>query len=414
VDNKYKVEKYRWMVLLSMLPILAMTQVCWLTFAPITSLAVDFYKVTPLQVAFLSMIYMIVYIILALPASWLVDTKGFKASVVTGAVLTAVFGMIRGIFSSNFMIVTIAQIGLAAGQPFLVNSTTKAAARWFPVDERATADGLASMAGYLGMIVTLILTPFLVGRYGIGKVMLIYGYASIACAAVFIVFARERPAIPPGPGEELVHKLNIKDMKATIRKKDFLYLMIVFFVVMGIVNAIMTWIEDILKPRGITPEGAGVIGGTMVAAGIIGAVILPMISDKTKRRNKMLTWPILVAMIGLAGITITSDYLILLVSAAVMGFFVMGLGPIAFQYGAEVAYPVPEGTSYGILMLMGQISGILFIYVMDALRSPSTGAMTISLFIFIILMFASFFLTVRLKESNLIKNAAISDKKSSD
>jgi MFS-type transporter involved in bile tolerance (Atg22 family) len=80
------------------------------------------------------------------------------------------------------------------------------------------------------------------------------------------------------------------------------------------------------------------------------------------------------------------------------------MGPVAFQYGAEIAYPVPEGTSFGILMLMGQISGIIFIYIMDALRIGKAGDMTVSLIGFIVLLIISFLIAIRLKESSIINS----------
>jgi Ribulose-5-phosphate 4-epimerase and related epimerases and aldolases len=390
-----------------MIPALAITNVFWLTFAPITSIAEKYYGVSALSIAFLSMSYMIIYIIMAFPASWLVDTKGFRASIATGAIITAVFGMLRGIYASNFTMVTITQLGVAIGQPFLVNAITKAAARWFPIDERATASGIATMAGYIGMVVALVLTPSLTIKYGLPGTLLFFGYAAIICAVIFILFARERPKTAPGPGEELVNKLNAKDVIRLFHHKDFSYLLICLFVIMGIFNAIMTWIEDIVKPHGISSDQAGLIGGIMVIIGLVGAVILPALSDKTRKRRSFLIWPILFAIPGFIGLTFFANYWLLLISSAVMGFFVLGIGPIAFQYGAETAYPVPEGTSYGMLMTAGQISGIIFIYGMDALRQPASGNMTLPLIILIALMLAVLFLSTKLKESNLIANIAV-------
>ncbi len=401
MDN-YKVYPYRWVILLSIIPVLAVTQVFWLTFAPITVEATSYYHVSPLSIAFLSMSYMIIYILVTLPASWFVDTKGFRVAMGIGAVVTAVFGMARGLYASNFAVVTAAQIGVAIGQPFLMNSITKIAARWFPVNERATASGIAFMAGYIGMIIAMVLTPLLASQYGIEKMLMMYGYAAVACALIFLVLSRERPATSPGPGEELVNKLNFGDVKQVIINKDFKYLMIAIFVGLGIFNAVMTWIEDILKPRGISPDQAGLIGGIIVVVGLIGSIILPVLSDKARKRRPFLVWAFLAAIPGFAGMIFFANYPLILISAAWMGFCIMGMGPIAFQYGAEIAYPVPEGTSYGLLMLMGQISGILFIYGMDALRSPVSGAMTTSLVILLFLMLATFFIVVRLKESELI------------
>ena len=405
--EKTKVYPYRWIILLSTIPILAMTNVFWLTFAPITSVAEKFYHVSPLRIAFLSMSYMIVYIIMTVPASWLVDTKGFRLSMGVGAVATAVFGITRGIFADSFAIVTIAQLGAAIGQPFLTNSITKVAARWFPVNERATATGIASMAGCLGMIIAMILTPILTSLYGFERMLMLYGYASVACALIFILLSKERPLTPPGNAEELTNKLNIKDIINVIKKRDFQNLMICFFVILGAFNAIMTWIEDILRPKGMSPDQSGLIGGMIVIFGLVGAVLLPALSDRIQKRQPLLAWSIFAAMIGSIGLTFFSNYAILLISTCIMGFFILGMGPIGFQYGAEIAYPVPEGTSYGILMMMGQISGILFIYLMDAFRSSASGTMTLSLIVLTLMILAAFFIASKLKESEVIKGLVI-------
>lgn len=114
-----------------MIPILATTNIYWLTFAPITGLAEEFYQVKSLHIAYFSMSYMIVYIIMTLPASWVVDTYGYKVAVAIGALFTGVFGLLRGIFVDHFYMALMAQVFIAVGQPFLTNSITKVAATWF-------------------------------------------------------------------------------------------------------------------------------------------------------------------------------------------------------------------------------------------------------------------------------------------
>jgi hypothetical protein len=91
-----------------------------------------------------------------------------------------------------------------------------------------------------------------------------------------------------------------------------------------------------------------------------------------------------------------------MLSSSVLGFFLLSSGPIGFQYGAEIARPTPEGTSNGMLLLMGQVSGIAFILAMDALKVPTTGSMTPSLVVLIGLMLVGLVLATRLKESRLL------------
>ena len=131
-QDSFKVYGYRWIVLVAFMFIVAITQLLWITFAPITGDAAKYYQVSDLSIGLLSMSFMIVYIIVSIPASWIIDTYGIRVGVGIGAVLTAVFGLLRGVWASNYTLVLIAQVGVAIGQPFVLNAITTVAARWFP------------------------------------------------------------------------------------------------------------------------------------------------------------------------------------------------------------------------------------------------------------------------------------------
>ena len=74
----------------------------------------------------------------------------------------------------------------------------------------------------------------------------------------------------------------------------------------------------------------------------------------------------------------------MVISMFSLGFFLMSLAPIGYQYAAEITYPAPEGTSNGLLNLAGQVS-VVFIYAMEAIKD-ARGAFTFSLTILIALM----------------------------
>ena len=101
---------------------------------------------------------------------------------------------------------------------------------------------------------------------------------------------------------------------------------------------------------------------------------------------------------GLIGVTFANTTLLLMLSSLVLGFFLLSSGPIGFQYGAEITHPTPEGTSTGLLLLMGQVSGIAFIFAMDAFKSGATGSMTLSLVVLIVLMALGLLVATRLHE----------------
>lgn len=386
-------------MLLAFMIIIAINQLLWITFAPITVSAAGYFSVSDLGVGLLSMSFMIVYIIFSIPSSWTIDTYGVRLAVGIGAALTGIFGLARGLVAPDYTLVLISQIGIAIGQPFILNAMTTVAARWFPVEERATATGLGSLAIYLGIIVGLALTPYLTIQYGISSMLVIYGIASIIATFIFFAVAKERPPTPPCSAEQEERSLVLDGLKHAFLKRDFVLLMLIFFVGLGVFNAVTTWIEDIVRPRGFSIIQAGNVGGLMIVGGIIGALVVPSLSDRYRKRTPFLVLALVGAILGLVGITYVTDYWFLLASAFIMGFFLLSAGPIGFQYGAEIAYPTPEGTSNGLLMLMGQISGIIFILGMNSFKSSDTGSMTSPLAMLIVLMVLCLLLCTRLKEA---------------
>ncbi len=395
----FRVYGYRWIMLLAFMSVVAINQLLWITFASITGDAARYYGVSDLSIGLLSMIFMVVYIVISIPASWAIDTYGIRVAVGIGVALTAIFGLLRGLAASSYTMVLISQIGIAIGQPFILNAVTTVAARWFPIHERATAAGLGSLAMYLGIIGGLALTPYLTVQLDIGRTLVIYGIVAVIAAAVFFGAARERPPTPPCPPGQEERSLVLDGLKQTLRKRGFVLLMLVFFVGLGVFNAVTTWIEDIVRPRGFSSTQAGTMGAVMIGGGIIGALVIPSLSDRNRRRTPFLLLALVGAILGLIGITYATSYWLLLTSAGVMGFFLLSAGPVGFQYGAEITYPAPEGTSNGLLLWVGQISGILFILGMDGLKSPKTGSMTVPLVVLIGLMVLSLLLCTRLREA---------------
>ena len=401
-EGELKVYSYRWIVLAVFMAVVLVNQLAWITFAPITGVAARYYGVSDLSIGLLSMSFMLVFIFVSIPASWTIDTHGFRVGVGIGAALTGIFGMLRGLGGDNYTLVLISQIGIAVGQPFVLNALTKVAARWFPLRERATATGLGTLAMYFGIVAGMVLTPILVLRSNIAAMLTAYGVAALLAAILFLIFSRERPPTPANPPDQEERSLVFDGLKHMLRMKDFILLLLIFFFGLGVFNSVTTWIEDILRPRGFSIVQAGVVGGLMVFGGILGAVILPMLSDHYRRRVPFIILAFIAAIIGLIGITFALNYALLLLSAFVMGFFLLSAGPIGFQYGAEITFPDPEGTSNGMLLLMGQISGILFIIGMDSLKDPATGSMTASLVGLAGLLVVGLLLSTRLKESTLL------------
>jgi len=397
-----KAYPYRWVVLSIFMLIIAANQLLWITFAPITAEAVRFFGVTDIQVGILSMCFMIVFILFSIPASWIIDKYGIRIGVGIGALLTGLFGLMRGLITEDYHSILMSQIGIAIGQPFLLNAITKLAARWFPIRERATASGLGTLSMYIGIFAGMVITPYLTAKNGIANTLYIYGIFAAVAAIVFLVFVKENPPTAPCRRDQEERSLVLDGLRNIFKTRDFNLLLVIFFIGLGVFNGVTTWIENIMVPRGFTTIEAGTIGGVMILSGIMGAFIMPLLSDYFRKRKPFIILAIIGATFGLAGITFATGYWLLMFSGAVLGFFLLSAGPIGFQYGAEITYPISEGTSNGFLLLMGQISGIALIFGMDCFKSPVTGSMTKPLIFLLGIMFLAVLISLVIRESNIL------------
>lgn len=379
-----KPSAYRWVVLAVFALANVVIEIQWVALAPVTTESATFYGVDALSIGFLSMLFMLVYLVMALPASWVIDRYGLRVGVGFGVALTGVCGVLKGLFGDSFGWVLGTQIGLAVAQPFILNAYTKLSGQWFPEGERATATGISSLAQYVGIILAMATAPALVQAVGVPGTLFVYGVASGAVAVVFFVFFRERRL---EEGQEVVTAPTLafgEGLKHMFRQRDMVLLLVLFFVGLGIFNALTTWIEQVVAPRGFDAEDAGLLGALMMVGGVIGAVVLPIVSDRMRARKPILALCMVMVVPGIAGIAFAPTLPTLLASGFVLGFFIMSAGPIGFQYAAEVSAPAPEAASQGLILLAGQISGIAFIFAMDAWRGAD-GSMAPTMMVFTVL-----------------------------
>jgi len=422
MKDDYRVYPYRWVVLAAFMLISILIQIQWLTHAPIARAAEVFYagQFNPdsiINIDFLSMLYMLVFLIVCIPASYIIDTWGIKIGLSIGSILMAVFSLMKGIGGADFSTVLIAQIGLAVAQPFILNAVTAVTVRWFPLRERGTAAGLAALAQYLGIITVMAVTPLMVVSspdkpgYGTGidRMLLIYGIICAAGALVALILIKEKPPTAPS-AESLEHTKFFAGLKHILKQRDMVILLVLFFIGLGIFNAVSSMVDSISASLGVD-DSDGLIGVAMLGGGVIGAVILPILSDKFRKRKLFLVLGLGGMLPGVAGLAFADllaggpdgAYVIALLSSFILGFFVMSAGPIGFQYAAEVSFPAPESTSQGLMLLVGQVSGLVLVAGMSVKDNLYIDGF---MKLFVVLAVISIVFVLRLKESPMIVTEA--------
>lgn len=395
-------------------------EIQWLTHAAVARPAEIFYKgqfdpASFLNIDFMAMLYMLLFLLMSFPASYIIDTYGIKRALRLGAVLVGVSGICKAIFASSFIGVVISQVGLAIAQPFVLNAVTAVSVRWFPLAERGLAAGLSALAQYAGIVIAMLITPLLVGSdpdlvsYGTGfeNMLFIYGIISVISALAVFFLIKEHPSgfvasdrnIRQDFGKGVLHIVRNRDMQIT---------MLLFLIGLGIFNAISSMTDSISEYAGVK-DSNGLIGGLMLIGGIIGAIILPVLSDKYRMRKLFMVICIAGMVPGVFGLAFAGNlelnenntYILLLVSSFTVGFFVMSAGPIGFQYAAEVSYPAPESASQGMLLWVGQLSGMLFVSLMSVNNNQHLGFF---LSVFAVLTLFALAGVLFLRESPMIRN----------
>lgn len=395
--HEVRVYPYRWVVLAVFGLVNLTIQTLWIAYAPITREAAAYYGTSELRVGLFAMSFMIAFVPLSIPASWAIDALGVRRAVGFGAALMLVCGPLRGFAGRSYPLAIAATIGLAIAQPFLLNAWTKVPAQWFAVSQRATAVGIVTLASLVGTALGMVLTPALVAHHDLAEVQTWYGAAAAVSAVLFLALARERPPTPPcAPGME-VRALMRDGLVHALRVRPFWIYLGVAFVGMGIFNGVSTWIEGIVEPRGFSPTQAGTVGALMLVGGLFGAVVIPPISDKQRKRRRFLLLGMALTIPGLAGLAYARSAPLVYGSSFAMGFFLVSTLPVGMQYAAEITHPTPEGTSAGLIQLFGQ-GAVVFVYAMQALRTPD-GGFGRSLAVSIVLMIACVGLVYQLRDA---------------
>ncbi|UCH29927.1 MAG: hypothetical protein JSV06_02580, partial [Myxococcales bacterium] len=97
-----KVYPYRWVILAVFMLITMVVEIQWLAHAAVARPAEVFYEgqfdpSSFFNIDFLAMVYMLVFLIMSFPASYVIDTYGIRAGISFGAALIGVSGLVIGL-----------------------------------------------------------------------------------------------------------------------------------------------------------------------------------------------------------------------------------------------------------------------------------------------------------------------------
>ena len=429
----YKTYSSRWLMLVLFCGLTFTNAFVWITFASIEVYTAEYFDVSGTAVNFLSVIYMIMYLPGSMLAAYMLSTSGFRRTIIVGALFNLSGSWLRyfSIFTPvslgwlRYSVLLVGQLLCALGQPFFVNTSAKLAGDWFAASERDIATVVASLVNPIGNAAGQALPPLLVtcaisgddyhtnstagscvsssDIHGMNSLLLVQAIiASITSLAAMTMF-KQAPPTPPSASaahrtqmqvqssrplhqdstlsEDLeLHWDNALENKSVTKIKEsliflvsdgeFRKLMIGFGLGLGIFNALLTMLAQVIQPIYYNSSGvldkaalsndAGLYGMILIGSGLVGAGIFGYLLDAYKAYR--LTLKFLFTFSSSCMVTfflfIEPSSRILWALSAAVGFFALPLLPVALQSAVECTYPIPEELSATCLILFGNIVGI--------------------------------------------------------
>ena len=341
-----------WAIVVAFAAVVACTQMLWLTFAPIDTDAARDFGDSKNAIGWLAQVFPLLYVVLALPAGLALD-RWFRGTLAGGAALTA-FGSLVRLVSATFAWALAGQLLIAVAQPFVLNALTKTATGYLPPRSRPNGIAVASAAQFLGAVVALAMGPLLENTHNLGPLLPVQ--AAIACvSAVVLILLLHRAPADEGPPAAI----GLAEAKAVWGVSLVRRLAWLAFVGVGVFVALSTWLQPILHNDHISSTAAGTMLAGMLIFGTIGCGIVPPIVARHHAERRYLTFAILwvatcCSLLAIVHPSRVADYIVI----AGLGFVLLAALPVMLEL-IERRMGTSGGTATGILLLIGNLGGLL-------------------------------------------------------
>ncbi|XP_042626467.1 solute carrier family 49 member A3-like [Cyprinus carpio] len=283
---EFRVYKTRLFILFVLCLLNCSNAMVWLTFAPVADQTAQYLRVSLNLVNWLSLVYVVVAIFFSLITTWVLDSLGLRFSVYREILLYANHMLSCIPERAMFPMVMGGQTLCAFAQPLVIFAPTKLAALWFPDHQRATANMMASMANAVGLLLANIFSPMILS-YTNTLFMLLLIYAIPATVACFLATVGIRERFPPTPPSASMvtpsSEFFLHEVKLLLTNKAYMVLLVCFGSGMGVFTCFSTLLEQILCVKGYSNDFAGLCGAVAIVFGVLGAFLLGLYVDKTKK-----------------------------------------------------------------------------------------------------------------------------------
>lgn len=335
----------RWSMVAAFALLGTVTQVLWVTFAPVTDAAAEYYGVSVGAIGWLANVFPLLYVLLAIPAGVVLD-RWFRAGLGAGAVLLAVGGLLR-VAGDTYVWAFAGQVVVAVGQPLVLNAITGVAARYLAERDRQKGIAIGSASTFAGLIV----------GFGLGTVLdvrpLLLVQAALAVAAAVVMFGALRT---PGGFGGRPAPAGFGALRIAWGDSYLRWLCGLVFVPFGVFVALTTFAQPLLEPAGVSASTAGLILMANVVAGVIGCAVVPIWA--TRREVPVMGVALLVTAGACVTLAVVPGVVTGYAALTLLGFALLPALPIVLGLTERRAGEA-EGTAAGLIWLAGNLGGLV-------------------------------------------------------
>lgn len=354
-----------WIVLLGYCLLILSSQAIWVTFSPIETYAATVFNVSVVYVGYLSVIYPIVYILLAIPSGKALDSF-FKKALLIGIALNAFSGIGRLLDPLSFNFILGTQIMGAIAQPFILSSIPLFARRYFAARQRVTAVSVSSIGIYLGIMVAMAIGYPIFQLGGMAYLeAAIAAITAVATALILIVLLKAEENATPDQIQVGLSPLGLKEI---LKEKQLWLLGGLLAVGLGVFDSLSSWLQPIFSHFGLGSI-TGTLLGVVIIAGIVGAAVIPQIASKYNRRAYALMAASLFTAFAFLAIAIWQNLAWVSIWLIVDGFLLLSAWPIVFEWIEKFVHRGSQGQSTGLVMLIGHIFAIAVLVIVGEMIS---------------------------------------------
>src|SRR4051794_14938560 len=146
----------RWAAIVGYSLVGAATQLVWLNFAGVTTVAAARYGVSESAIGWLAQVFPLLYVVLAIPCGLALD-RWFRPALTIGAVLTALGAALR-LVGDDYGCPPAAQIVASIPHPLVLNAAPGTPGRYLPEKPRPTGIAIGTASIFAGMVIAFLLS----------------------------------------------------------------------------------------------------------------------------------------------------------------------------------------------------------------------------------------------------------------